>query len=41
MAQGIFGGATSYDEQSLKDIQLDCEKWLNTQKTLKKHLKRV
>lgn len=36
MAQGIFGGATSYDEQSLKDIQLDCEKWVEYTKDIKK-----
>ena len=27
MAQGIFGGATSYEEQSLSDIMEDLEKW--------------
>ena len=28
MAQGIFGGATSYEEQSLNDILEDVEKWI-------------
>lgn len=28
MAQGIIGGATSYEEQSLSDILLDIKKWL-------------
>lgn len=28
MAQGLIGGATSYEEQSLQDILVDIEKWL-------------
>lgn len=28
MAQGIIGGVTSYEEQSLSDILLDIKEWL-------------
>ena len=34
MAQGIFGGATSYEEQSLPDIKADIEKWVEYTKQM-------
>ena len=36
MAQGIFGGATSYEEQSLTDIDLDIQKWIKYTEEIKK-----
>lgn len=34
MAQGLFGGATSYEEQSLSDIKLDVLKWIGYTKQI-------
>ena len=34
MAQGLFGGATSYEEQSLTDIKLDVLKWIDYTKQI-------
>ena len=28
MAQGMFAGATNYDHQTLEDIKVDIEKWI-------------
>lgn len=36
MAQGIYGGATSYEEQSLTDIDLDIQKWIKYTEEIKK-----
>lgn len=36
MAQGIFGGATSYEEQSLADIDSDIQKWIEYTEEIKK-----
>lgn len=39
MAQGIFGGATSYEEQSLTDIDLDIQRWIKYTDEIKKKMK--
>lgn len=38
MAQGIFGGATSYEEQSLTDIDLDIQRWIKYTDEIKKKM---
>lgn len=38
MGQGIFGGATSYEEQSLRDIIQDIERWIEYTSDIKKIL---
>lgn len=38
MAQGIFGGATSYEEQSLTDIGLDIQRWIKYTDEIKKKM---
>ena len=39
MAQSIFGGATSYEEQSLNDIKEDISLWINYTKETNEELK--
>lgn len=42
MAQGIFGGATNYDDQSLEEILRDIQSWINyTNKTKDKFEKDI
>ena len=36
MAQGIFGGATSYEEQSLAHIDSDIQNWIEYTEEIKK-----
>lgn len=38
MAQGLFGGATSYEEQSIQDILEDIESWNDYTKEINKEL---
>lgn len=38
MVQGIIGGATSYEEQSLKDISSDIEYWWDYTKNIRKFM---
>lgn len=35
MSQGLFAGATNYQEQTKEDIALDIEKWIRNAKEMK------